>query len=280
MIAVVDGDSIAAAAGSCQYPHHMMEAVDNKIRQIYNDTQCSEMHGFVEDWRVKHNFRKYVAITRPYKGNRKKYDKPALMTEAKQYLVSQYGFRVCGRMESEDAMCIKATEIGLDKCYKCAIDKDVYCTPGVFYNYNTREWKTVTEAEAQLNLYKQIITGDNGDGIPGIPGAGPAAAKVLDGAAVEDLPMLCGYEYKKRGLHYENFVQQARLIYILRQRHEEPFLPLTLEQWEAIDVEDTRINDVIEILKSLDKDSVMEVFSKFCRLCGDNNPNCYCGRDE
>lgn len=40
------------------------------------------------------------------------------------------------------------------------------------------------------------------------------------------------------------------------------------------------ISKVVELLKLLDPEDRMEIFGKFCKHCGGDDPNCQCWNDE
>jgi len=238
IITFVDADSIAYAAGYVEHPAEMEMAVDAYIRDIRAATQCAKLVGFVENPDGKSNFRKWVAVTKPYKGNRSGKEKPPFMVDAKRYLKSKHGFHFVTYMESEDAAAIQATAYGLEHSIIAAIDKDVHQVGGRFYDYRKKEWNVFTESEANYLLYKQILTGDSVDNIPGVPRMGPVGAeKALDTVGIKDgtstLAEECAREYKVRDLSYEYLLEQSRLIYILRKRGE-VFTPVTREQWEEL----------------------------------------------
>jgi len=236
-ITFVDGDSIAYAAGYTEHPAQMEMAVDSYIADIRSATQCDKMVGFVENPDGKCNFRKWVAMTKPYKGNRAGKEKPPFMVDAKRYMKQRHGFQFVSHCESEDAASISANAHGLEHSIIAAIDKDVHQVGGRFYDYRKKEWLVFTEEQADRLLYKQILTGDSVDNIPGIPKCGPVKAeKCLTREDVDSslsMAMLVALAYKEAGLSYAYLLEQARLIYILRKRGE-VFTPVTLEQWEAL----------------------------------------------
>lgn len=229
----IDGDSIAYAAGYCEHPSEMEMSVDNFVRDITNATQCTRFVGYVENPEGKQNFRKFVAMTRGYKANRHDREPPKWMTEAKHYMRNKWGFQYVTYMESEDACSISAHKNGLDNSIIACIDKDLYQIGGRFYDYKKKDWKVITPEEAEHLLYKQILTGDSTDNIPGIPGCGPVAAEKMLADAPLSLAERCAKAYKEAGLAYTYLLEQARLIYILRKRGD-VFTPVTLEQWEAL----------------------------------------------
>ena len=232
MIAIVDADSIAYAAGYTDEPTLMEMCCDNYVKDIMAATGATEMMGFIESPEWKQNFRKYVAVSKPYKSNRRS-AKPPFMVDAKYYLKTKCGFHFVNYMEAEDAMSIMAQRIGLDNCVKCCIDKDCQCLPGNFYDYRKKLSFSVSYEEAQHNLFHQILTGDGVDAIPGIPGMGPVGAdKVLAGEGEKRL--LVAAAYKRAGLSYGYLLEQARLIKILEEHGEKPFSPVTQEEWAEL----------------------------------------------
>ena len=228
----VDADSIAYAAAYAEHPTQMEQTVDGYINGIKEACQSNDIVGFVENPEGKNNYRKFVAVTRVYKGNRAGKEKPPWLTEAKQYLRQKHGFNFVNAMESEDACSISAHALGLDKCYIAAIDKDLHQIPATFYDYKYKRWKSVTAEEAEYNLYAQVLSGDSTDNIPGVAGMG---GKKAEAALMEadHLPTMCAQVYKDKGYGYEYFLEQARLIYILR-RHGDVFTPVSRETWEAL----------------------------------------------
>jgi len=232
VITFIDGDSIAYAAGYTEHPAQMEMSVNAYMTDIRTATQCDKMVGFVENPDGKSNFRKWLATTKPYKGNRAGKEKPPFMVDAKRYLKQRHGFKFVTYMESEDACSIQANAHGLEHSIIAAIDKDVHQVGGRFYDYRKKEWKVFNMAEASYLLYKQILTGDSVDNISGIPKCGPVKAeKILEGS--EDLALSVAWAYKEAGLPYAYLLEQARLIYILRKRGE-VFTPVTKEQWESL----------------------------------------------
>jgi 5'-3' exonuclease len=61
----------------------------------------------------------------------------------------------------------------------CSPDKDVLMLPGKHFNYRKMEFVVTNEAEAEYTFWTDMIAGQSGDNIKGIPGKGPAFAKKL-----------------------------------------------------------------------------------------------------
>ena len=135
-----------------------------------------------------HNFRKDVYPT--YKDKRvrpgKKSSKPMLLKPLREFVEST-GQSVCRPgLEADDVLGILATTLtplvplGPSSTVICSIDKDLLTIPGKHYNWRKPELGVfeVSEWEADLAFYKQILTGDATDNYPGCPGCGPVGAVV------------------------------------------------------------------------------------------------------
>jgi hypothetical protein len=120
------------------------------------------------------NFRNAIAKTQPYKGQRKS-DKPVHYDAIRNYLVTSWGAKVETEQEADDAIGIRATELG-DDCVICTIDKDLDNIPGHHFNFVKNERYYVTVEAALRNFYRQILTGDRIDNVQGIRGIGPVKA--------------------------------------------------------------------------------------------------------
>ena len=180
----------------------------------------------------KGNFREQIATIKPYKGNRKDARKPEHYEAIRDYLVSRYGAEIVDGQEADDAIGIRATELGED-CVIVSTDKDLDTIPGEHYNWVEKRSYCVSVSEAYRNFYIQVLTGDSTDNIPGIYGVATKTAKrILKGytkpkalwqaclaAYVEHYPD--GYE--GRGIR-EAVEEIAKLLYI-RKRPGEIWVP-------------------------------------------------------
>jgi hypothetical protein len=153
------------------------------------------MEGFVVDmiadlfigqeltWRLllsgKENFRNEIAVTAPYKGNRTK-DKPVHIEALRDYLVDVWGATVSKGQEADDDIAIAATSN--PDAVICSVDKDFYQVPGKNYNFVTKEYKDISEEEALIWPYMQMLMGDGVDNIKGVKGLGLVKSrKLLEG---------------------------------------------------------------------------------------------------
>lgn len=174
----------------------------------------------VNEWDLyltgKNNFRYDVAKTAPYKGNRKDKEKPKHYQALRDYLVSAWDAKVIDGMEADDAISIRATELGDDSVI-VTIDKDLMMVPGWHYNFVKKELSHVTEEEGMLWFYKQMLMGDSADNIKGVRGIGPVTAeKLLDGLSQKEMWDLC---VDKLGSE-ERALENAHLLWMLRHPDE------------------------------------------------------------
>ena len=175
------------------------------------------------------NFRNTITTALPrlhegwtYKGNRDALHKPKYFSEIKQYLINYWGAQPVNGMETDDAVSTKHY-IYTDRS-TCIVsqDKDLLNSPGWHYNPVKKEFTYVTLRQANLNFWKQVLTGDRSDNIPGLEGIGEVkASKILEE---------CNYEIhkiEKRALElYRNqygehgkeaMVDNQNLLWIMRE---------------------------------------------------------------
>lgn len=228
-VCLVDADSICYR-GACQETlEECYETIDKSIENIMSNTNYIPLEIWVEATKDKLIFRKHVAVTRPYKGNRQTNPNVLWLKEAKQYIVEKHGAKVTHNYEAEDMVLIRANEVGLDKVIVAAIDKDVYQEATNYFNYYSNETVTLSKGEALSNLYKQILTGDLTDNIVGVHRLGKATAAKLIGKYMEEDEMAeaVAQVYAKKGYSYHYLIEQARLVYILRGRQDVYEFPIS-----------------------------------------------------
>jgi hypothetical protein len=126
----------------------------------------------------KKNFRNDVAITAPYKGNRKA-AKPKHYDRLRDYMQKAWGFEMIEDQEADDAIGIAAYEYQVGEYCICSIDKDLDMLRGDHYNFVKNERYFITEEEGIKNFYKQMLMGDRVDNIIGIKGIGTVKAERL-----------------------------------------------------------------------------------------------------
>lgn len=150
--------------------------------------RCSE---FLEDMLLFNNFKEYqgyltgkknfrteIAITAPYKGNRKA-PKPKHYELLREYMQKSWGFVMIEDQEADDAIGIAAYSMEVGEYCICSIDKDLDMLRGDHYNFVKDDFYFIEEEQGIKNFYKQMLVGDRVDNIVGIKGIGPVKAERL-----------------------------------------------------------------------------------------------------
>lgn len=170
------------------------------------------------------NFRYHVAKTKPYKGNRDAAHRPTHEQAIKDYLMSQYNHAISDGEEADDYIGINHYKLWVqdpESSVIATLDKDLNMIPGLHYNFSKNKAYYVDPEEADYTFWKQLLTGDSTDNIPGIPGVGPVqAAKLLAGCSTEREyaeAASTAYECYYGDRWEEVMTEMGRLIWIRRE---------------------------------------------------------------
>ena len=157
-------------------------------------------------------------LTDTYKDNRVDKEKPILLNLARQYMIDTYDARVSEGQEADDDIAIEATRLYPD-CVIVSIDKDFRQIPGTIYNPQKGMWEKITEWDALLNFYEQVLVGDRVDNIIGVHKVGPVKAKKLLGPCKNELDMfkVCVDAYEG---DIERVILNARLLWLRREENQ------------------------------------------------------------
>ena len=123
----------------------------------------------------------YNGKNKLYKGNRLDVEKPKFYNQMVDYLVKNYGARVCEGIEADDAVAIQQSRY-LDRSKLSILisaDKDLNTVPGLHYNPQKKVSYGVSVDEADEWFWCQMIMGDTADNITGLPRKGKMAAYKL-----------------------------------------------------------------------------------------------------
>lgn len=98
--------------------------------------------------------------------------KPHYYAAIREHLINVWGgFESAHGREADDELGILAAEYG-ERGVICTKDKDLDCVPGLHYNFSKTRKATgvymVSTVEADRFFYKQMLTGDFTDNIPGM----------------------------------------------------------------------------------------------------------------
>jgi len=129
-----------------------------------------------------------------YKGNRNN-PKPYWYYAIRNYLLNNHGAEIGLDIEADDMMGIHQT----DKTIICSIDKDLLQIPGRHFNWKSKEYKNITEQQGDMFKWRQVLSGDPIDNIPGLPKIGKQKA----------------YNFVKMYYNDKDFVDKIKFLYIL-----------------------------------------------------------------
>lgn len=196
-----------------------LQAAKEKVASIVKRVGATDYIGLLTG---EGNFREEVAVTRPYKGNRKQV-KPVHYEALREYLLTHQNGVLVEGMEADDAMAVKQMAMFQDEKYNmhtviCTRDKDLDQIPGWHYNWFTDKKYWVDALEGIVWFYKQMLVGDSVDNIIGVYGVGPKTAdKLLAPCKSEqELFTVVWREYKnENGPRAKEVMQEmADLLYI------------------------------------------------------------------
>ncbi len=165
------------------------------------------------------NFRKEIAVTAPYKGNRTQ-DKPKHYDLIREYLEKAWGCEIVQGQEADDAIGIRAYEFeDIEDYVIMSIDKDLDMLRGWHYNFIKDKKYLVDDQQAIKHFYTQILTGDRVDNIVGLKGVGPKKAeKILQDCDTEEdmyKAVLEAYDNDE-----ERVLENGQLLWIRRKENQ------------------------------------------------------------
>lgn len=183
---------------------------------VYIGLKCEEYDAWLTG---KTNFRNEVAVTVPYKGNRKELKKPKHYEALREHLIKRHGAIVAEGIEADDAVAIESVKL-LNNCWIVHQDKDLDQLEGWHYNPVKNERYQVSHFEGLRNFYTQLLTGDRTDNIQGLQGIGPVkAAKALEECTNEKELLEAAWKmYQDKQESWERLLENGKLLWL--QRHE------------------------------------------------------------
>ncbi len=180
-LSVIDLDSIVYVVAWKQreerLPMIVTDATKDFITQILTKTEAEAYLGFYQV-EGHNNYRKIYYPE--YKANRPeapdyiKLWRPVIHAAFKEFK-GITGLKV---IESDDALSVVNNTLREEyDITLCHIDKDLNCLPGRHYNYNSGKFYDISTIEGRQLADVQVLSGDSGDHIPGVPGIGKVKAK-------------------------------------------------------------------------------------------------------
>jgi 5'-3' exonuclease len=220
----VENETQVEPEQACLYNVHSI------LKSIANDLQVDKENDLIVYLSGPTNYRTGVATIKPYKGNRDPTKKPVHAPAIKELMRNRYNAITTDGIEADDAMATAHYAMWQQdemSSVIATIDKDLDTVPGLHHNFAREKPEErsyyVTPEEARIKFWKQMITGDTIDNIPGIPGAGPSKAdKALGGwdgvderEAYEIVRGLYVQSYKDKA--DEALLEMGRLLWIQRK---------------------------------------------------------------
>lgn len=215
--ALVDADMLVYRVGfSCE--EDTEQDAKNRLTEWFTDVvymtlNCDDYKAYITG---KTNFRFDIAVTVPYKGNRKDMKRPTHYTALREHLQKRLGAVVTEGEEADDAVAIQSC---LGNYWIVHQDKDLDQLAGWHYNPVKNEKYYITEFEGLQNFYTQLLTGDRTDNIEGLRGIGPVKAeKIIHECTTEqELYEAVWKTYEKHNLPFERLVENAKLLWLRRE---------------------------------------------------------------
>lgn len=144
-----------------------INAVDSLIANIERNLMSDDYRYYLTG---EGNYREEASVTRVYKGNRDKVEKPRYYPEVKAHLMSHYGAKPVDGMEADDMMG-RAMHYGVrtgKNVVSANVDKDVRGCIGYMYDYEKGLYYKIDELEADRFFFHQLLMGDSTDNIAGV----------------------------------------------------------------------------------------------------------------
>lgn len=238
MLALIDADILLYEIGSytddeghpLSWPLCKSRA-DAKIIKIMEAAGCDDYHLFLTG---ANNFRITEGTIKPYKGHRVS-PKPPNHGHLLKYFSTSPNFKgkvtITDGYEADDELSIQqwVLRIGRDpwECtVLCSRDKDLDMVPGWHYSWASGKQKErpvwfITHNDGDRWFFRQLLTGDSTDNIPGLYNIGKGAQCVKDVMKMMDYHEMyerVQHQYELRfGSYWKMFMHEnARLLYMLR----------------------------------------------------------------
>ena len=235
--AIIDGDSILFVAG---HPNKVldddgepikengkfvyMEKTEEELKEAVDSTICnriiasSDADRYILYIKGKGNYR--YSIYPEYKANRPKTELPTWWNTIRNYMIEKYKAVPVDNMEVDDACRI--TQKKIPNSFISAIDQDLLGLEGEAFNWSKGVWVETTPLESIYKFWGDMVCGQSGDNIKGIPGKGKKYFEGLLGNADGRIPFhsLILWEYVKhfgenKGI--EEFYKNYKCLYILEE---------------------------------------------------------------
>lgn len=206
---IIDGDSILYIVlhnkkGEAEKNFdECKKQLDSFLQNLFRLTNCSH---YIIYLTVKQGFR--YKINPGYKANRKNLTKPLYFNELREYFINHWKAVYDDWLEADD-LCVTARSYCSLKGIESIIsspDKDLKHFGGIVYDYKKDEWVNTNQEDADEYFWVSLISGDQSDGVSGIPKRGEAYAnKVFHDSDGKLLPQLSGIVLQEYIKHYGEY---------------------------------------------------------------------------
>jgi 5'-3' exonuclease len=166
-VAHIDADIICYSVGFASENDPVSFALHSVKRMIEKIMEATNADEYVCYLSGPTNFRDDIAVTAPYKGNRKS-NKPKHYAKIREYLTDVHGAIISDNCEADDLIGIACTAPDDNVNICCTLDKDLNMIPGPHYNWKKDELFEISKEEAEDFFIIQLLTGDPTDNIPGL----------------------------------------------------------------------------------------------------------------
>lgn len=167
---------------------HALSTVKHMLSNIQEAVKADGMLVFLSG---STNFRDSVATIKKYKANRDKTRKPIHHKDIVEYMRATHHAILSDGCEADDMLAdvsAALTKLGYEPVI-CSLDKDLLQISGKYYDFVKNKRYQIDEVEAQRSLWRQVLSGDRTDNIPGIYGCGPSTAKAIIGGLESSIDM-------------------------------------------------------------------------------------------
>lgn len=233
--ALIDGDIIPYEFGSITAPDgshlswpYVVSRVSSRIEGILTATGCKDYTIYMSK-EGGYNFRNDMATILPYKGTRSS-EKGHWWKDIRTYLIKVKGAIEVDGYEADDKLAMELSE-DPEGSVLCSRDKDLLMVPGWHYIWQAGKQKEKanwyqTEIEGMRAFFKQLLTGDRVDNIPGLYSVGDRSScvkSVLACDSVSDMYRIIRLEYTRRfGSYWRQFLNEnAVLLWMLQYEPED-----------------------------------------------------------
>ena len=143
---------------------HALHLVNNNIKTALEITRSDSYQCYLSG---STNYRNDVATIMKYKDRPDR--KPSHYKEIREFLIKRWGAVIVDGYEADDAVAMEQWQSReYDETVICSRDKDLLMIPGYHYNFEYQVLHEITEEAALRQFFKQMLTGDPTDTIPGL----------------------------------------------------------------------------------------------------------------